>query len=132
MKYKLIVLDVDGTMLNSNRELTKRTAQTLRKVQQMGIRVALASGRPTYGILPLAQAMNAYADEASEGDVVKSQDAFAVATKTTNGIIWKGDLKYMEAGKGYMLKRLAADSVSFYYPSYYSDSRYQNLPIPMS
>ena len=77
--------------------------------------------------LPLAQAMNAYADEASEGDVVKSQDAFAVATKTTNGIIWKGDLKYMEAGKGYMLKRLAADSVSFYYPSYYTDSRYQNV-----
>ena len=58
MKYKLIVLDVDGTMLNSNRELTKRTAQTLRKVQQMGIRVALASGRPTYGVLPLAQAID--------------------------------------------------------------------------
>ena len=58
MKYKLIVLDVDGTLLNSNRELTKRTVQTLRKVQQMGIRVALASGRPTYGILPLAQALD--------------------------------------------------------------------------
>ena len=58
MKYKLIVLDVDGTMLNSNRELTKRTVQTLRKVQQMGIRLALASGRPTYGILPLAQAID--------------------------------------------------------------------------
>jgi len=58
MKYKLIVIDVDGTMLNSNRELTKRTVATLRKVQQMGIRVALASGRPTYGILPLAQAID--------------------------------------------------------------------------
>lgn len=55
MTYKLIVLDVDGTMLNSNREISKRTIQTLRKVQQMGIRVALASGRPTYGILPLAR-----------------------------------------------------------------------------
>ncbi len=58
MKYKLIVIDVDGTMLNSKRELTKRTVQTLRKVQQMGIRVALASGRPTYGILPLAKAID--------------------------------------------------------------------------
>lgn len=55
MKYKLIVLDVDGTMLNSNREVTKRTVQTLCRVQQMGIKVALASGRPTYGILPLAR-----------------------------------------------------------------------------
>ena len=58
MTYKLIVLDVDGTMLTSNRELTKRTIQTLRKVQQMGIRIALASGRPTYGILPLAKAID--------------------------------------------------------------------------
>ena len=55
MKYKLIILDVDGTLLNSKRELTKRTVQTLRRVQQMGIRVALASGRPTYGILPIAR-----------------------------------------------------------------------------
>ena len=57
MNYKLIVLDVDGTLLNSSRELTKRTVQTLRKVQQMGIRLALASGRPTYGLLPLAKAI---------------------------------------------------------------------------
>lgn len=55
MKYKLIILDVDGTLLNSKRELTKRTVQTLRRVQQMGVRVALASGRPTYGILPIAR-----------------------------------------------------------------------------
>ncbi len=58
MNYKLIVLDVDGTMLNSNREISKRTVATLRKVQQMGIKIALASGRPTYGILPLAQAID--------------------------------------------------------------------------
>ena len=58
MKYKLIILDVDGTLLNSNREITKRTVQTLRRVQQMGIKVALASGRPTYGILPIAQAID--------------------------------------------------------------------------
>ncbi|MBP5380110.1 MAG: Cof-type HAD-IIB family hydrolase [Bacteroidaceae bacterium] len=58
MRYKLIILDVDGTLLNSNRELTKRTVATLRKVQQMGIKIALASGRPTYGILPLAKAID--------------------------------------------------------------------------
>ncbi len=58
MNYKLIVLDVDGTLLNSNRELTKRTIATVRKVQQMGIKVALASGRPTYGVLPIARAVD--------------------------------------------------------------------------
>ncbi len=79
--------------------------------------------------LPLAQAMNSYADQASEGDVVKSQDAFAVATMTDNGIIWKGDLKYLEAGKGYMLKRLAAGDISFTYPTYFTDSRYHTTAM---
>ncbi len=53
MKYKLLVLDVDGTLLNSERKISKHTVATLRKVQQMGVHVALASGRPTYGIMPL-------------------------------------------------------------------------------
>ena len=54
MKYKLLVLDVDGTLLNDAKEISKRTLASLLKVQQMGIRVALASGRPTYGLMPLA------------------------------------------------------------------------------
>ncbi len=74
--------------------------------------------------LPIAQALADYTDQAQEGDVLKSQDGFAIATKTTSGIIWKGSLQYMENGKGYMLKRLANSSVSFYYPYYYDESRY--------
>ena len=55
MKYKLLVLDVDGTLLNDEKEITPRTLATLLKVQQMGVHLVLASGRPTYGILPLAK-----------------------------------------------------------------------------
>lgn len=55
MKYKLLVLDVDGTLLNDAKEISKRTLAALRKVQQMGVRIMLASGRPTYGLLPLAR-----------------------------------------------------------------------------
>lgn len=36
MKYKLLVLDVDGTLLNDEKEITPRTLATLLKVQQMG------------------------------------------------------------------------------------------------
>lgn len=55
MKYKLLVLDVDGTLLNDEKEITPRTLATLLKVQQMGVHIVLASGRPTYGILHLAK-----------------------------------------------------------------------------
>ena len=33
----------------------KRTLAALLKVQQMGVRIVLASGRPTYGLMPLAK-----------------------------------------------------------------------------
>lgn len=46
MKYKMLVLDVDGTLLNDEKEISKRTLNTLLKVQQMGVRIMLASGRP--------------------------------------------------------------------------------------
>lgn len=57
MKYKLLVLDVDGTLLNNEKEISKRTLASLLKVQQMGVRIVLASGRPTYGLLPLAKTL---------------------------------------------------------------------------
>lgn len=57
MKYKLLVLDVDGTLLNDEREISKRTLAALLKVQQMGVRIVLAFGRPTYGLMPLAKTL---------------------------------------------------------------------------
>ena len=54
MKYKLIVLDLDGTLTNSKKVITARNREALIRVQEQGIRLVLASGRPTYGIVPLA------------------------------------------------------------------------------
>ena len=48
-KYHLLVLDLDGTLTNSKK--------TLLRLQQSGVRLVLASGRPTYGIAPLADAL---------------------------------------------------------------------------
>lgn len=75
--------------------------------------------------LPIAQAMSEYTTQASEGDVLKSQNAFAILSKNGSGqLVWKGSLLYMEQGKGYMLKRKAADPVEFLFPLYYGDTRY--------
>ena len=57
MKYKLLVLDVDGTLLDSEKKISKRTLAALLKVQQMGVRIVLASGRPTYGLMPIAKTL---------------------------------------------------------------------------
>lgn len=54
MAYKIIVLDLDGTLTNSQKTVTANTKAALLKAQQMGIKVVLASGRPTAGIMPIA------------------------------------------------------------------------------
>lgn len=55
MKYKLLVLDLDGTLTNPKKEITEHTRQTLIQAQEKGLKIVLASGRPTYGIAPLAE-----------------------------------------------------------------------------
>ena len=54
MKYKTIVLDLDGTLTTSEKVITPRTKSALMEAQRAGIRIVLASGRPTYGISPIA------------------------------------------------------------------------------
>lgn len=54
MKYKLLVLDVDGTLLNNKKEITPSTRSALLKIQQMGVQIVLASGRATHGLRPIA------------------------------------------------------------------------------
>lgn len=57
-KYHLLVLDLDGTLTNSKKEISPRNLQTLLRLQQNGVRLVLASGRPTFGIAPLADALH--------------------------------------------------------------------------
>lgn len=50
MSYKMIVLDIDGTLTNKEKEITPRTKTILKKAQEQGIILALASGRPIIGL----------------------------------------------------------------------------------
>lgn len=47
---KLIMLDMDGTLLNSEKKLTKKTIDALRYVKQLGIKIGIATGRATFMI----------------------------------------------------------------------------------
>ena len=55
MDYRIIVLDLDGTLTNRDKVITPRTRQALMEAQERGKIVILASGRPTYGVVPLAK-----------------------------------------------------------------------------
>lgn len=54
LPYSIIALDLDGTLTNSEKIITPRTFDALMKAQREGVRLVLASGRPTFGIAALA------------------------------------------------------------------------------
>jgi len=45
MKYKLICIDMDGTLLNSNHKISKISKSTLKKAHDMGVNVVISTGR---------------------------------------------------------------------------------------
>ncbi len=57
LAHKLIFMDLDGTLLNSEKKISPKTHYALIAAQQEGAKLVLASGRPLPGILPLAKAL---------------------------------------------------------------------------
>ena len=52
---KIIFLDLDGTLTNDEKKITPKTKDALMEIQKQGHIVALASGRPTPGMVPVAK-----------------------------------------------------------------------------
>ncbi|MEG0365274.1 MAG: Cof-type HAD-IIB family hydrolase [Coprobacillus sp.] len=55
MSIKVIIMDVDGTLTNSQKVVTPKTKEALLKAEKAGAILVLASGRPTSGLVDLAK-----------------------------------------------------------------------------
>lgn len=55
--YRAIALDLDGTLTNNKKEITPATRKALLTAQENGAHIILASGRPTFGIEPVAESL---------------------------------------------------------------------------
>ena len=44
MKYKAIALDLDGTLLNSKKEVSSKNKEIIKKAAKAGVKIILASG----------------------------------------------------------------------------------------
>lgn len=85
MKYKLIALDVDGTLINNQYEISESTQQTIKEVHRQGARIVLCTGRGPTSTLPLLASLglegtvithNGAATVESEGSKLVHQFAF--------------------------------------------------------
>ena len=55
--YRILFLDIDGTLVNSEKQITPRTKQALYQAREQGLLLAIASGRPEPGVRPSAAAL---------------------------------------------------------------------------
>jgi hypothetical protein len=72
---RLIAIDIDGTLLDSNFQVSQRNLATLRRANSLGVEVVLATGRRHAFALPVAQALGFdVALISSNGAVTKASD----------------------------------------------------------
>lgn len=74
MKYKLIAMDLDGTLNNDQKVITEKTKAALMAAQKAGIRLALASARPSPGLF-------------KERDILRLQDHKGILMSYNGGRI---------------------------------------------
>lgn len=84
---KILILDIDGTLVNSKKEITPQTLKYLKMIQEQGHIVALASGRPYPGMKSYAEQlgldkMGGYAISFNGGMIIDCTTGKSVFEKT--------------------------------------------------
>lgn len=85
MAYELLVMDLDGTLTNSEKKITRKTKEALFRIQEEGVHIALASGRPTPGVTPIAEEL----ELAKYGGYILSYNGAHVMRMDTKEVIYQ-------------------------------------------
>lgn len=82
-KYKLIACDMDGTLLNSKREISKLNVEIIKKVKKQGIKFVIASGRHSNEIANFIKPYNINLDIIGlNGAEIKNEEGNILFTQT--------------------------------------------------
>lgn len=99
--YKLIALDMDGTLLNNNKEISERTKLAIKEARKKGVYIVLASGRPLEGLLKSLNEL----ELTTENDYVLSYNGCLVQNVKTREIISDSTLKGADLNDLYSLSK---------------------------
>ena len=58
MSIKLVAIDLDGTLLNSDHEVSEENKEAIRKAKEQGVKIVLVTGRPLKAMLHILEACN--------------------------------------------------------------------------
>lgn len=88
--YKILATDMDGTLLNSKKEVTKETFDAIQEAKKQGKKIVLATGRPLPGVVPYLNELNLN----EEGDYVICFNGALVQEVKTKKIISNIEMSY--------------------------------------
>lgn len=96
---KILVLDIDGTLTNSKKEITPQTKAGIIRIMERGHKVILASGRPTPGMRRYAQELElekfgGYLLSFNGGRIIECRTGEVVYQKTLPSHVIPGLYKY--------------------------------------
>ncbi len=96
---KVLVLDIDGTLTNSKKEISPRTKEGIIRIMERGHKVILASGRPTPGMYRYAEELKlekygGYLLSFNGGRIVECRTGEIVFQKTLPPNVVPGIYKY--------------------------------------
>ena len=110
MKYKLIALDIDGTLINSSHQLTENVKQSIQKAKQKGVKVVLCTGRPLKGVESFLEELNLK----EEGDYAATFNGALVQDTFSKSPISHLTLKYDDLVEVYNLSEEIGSRSHFY------------------
>ena len=87
--YKLVAIDLDGTLVTDDKKLTNRTIETIKKVSEKGIKVMISSGRAFYRLEKYIDAL----DLRKEGQYTICFNGGMIVENITKKILYSQNLK---------------------------------------
>ena len=55
MSIKLVAVDIDGTLLNNQKEITPEVFSAIQDAKAAGVKIVIATGRPIAGVQKLLE-----------------------------------------------------------------------------
>lgn len=99
--YKMIALDMDGTLLNTEKNISKATYDAIQNAKNKGVKVVLATGRPVKGIHKYLNELDLINDD----DYAVAFNGAIVQTTKSEKIIAKNLLDIKDAELLYELSK---------------------------
>lgn len=124
MKEKVLVLDIDGTLTNSDKEITPVTKRAVQEVLQRGHKVILASGRPTPGMRRYEQELElekygGYLLSFNGGRIVECRTGEIIYQRTLPSMVICGLYKFAKENGCGLITYLGDHIISAFEPDEY-------------